>query len=261
MTRPLYLDASVPWHVRLDDGPALHISAPGRARSLVPLNRLARVVSPAQANWHSAALLACLRAGVPVLFNDHHGSTVGWCFGPRRRETTLGQLLRLALEAPDGADLLARWHEACNRREMLAALRALGVRGLPAQASLRTQDIRARLCNLHRQNMGQAPGPWLLALERGVQALAAQQVYDGVGDPALIGHAAPGWHLGVALAQLLQWRLHRLLHDHPPLLPRASASQTSRWAAQALETYGAQLATAAGAQLGQLEAHLRLHLT
>ena len=42
---PLYLDAAWPWQVRLDDGPALHISAPGRARSLYPLQRLARVVS------------------------------------------------------------------------------------------------------------------------------------------------------------------------------------------------------------------------
>lgn len=259
MIRPLYLDAAVPWQVRLDDGPALHLSAPGRARSLVPLNRLSRVVSPASANWQSDALLACLRAGVPVLFSDTHGATVGWCFGPRRRETTLGQLLRLALEAPEGSEILANWHAACNRREMLAALRAMGLRALPMQASLQPQDIRARLCNLHRQRLGRPAGAWLHALERSVHALAAQQVYDCVGDPALIGHAAPGWHLGVALAQLLQWRLHRLLHDTPPdadALPVRSA----RWAAQAIETHGAQLAIAAGAQLGFLEAVLRREL-
>jgi hypothetical protein len=260
MIRPLYLDAGLPWQVRLDDGPALHLSAPGRARTLVPLNQLARVVSPANANWHSAALLACLRAGVPVLFSDGNGAIVAWCFGPRRRETTLGQLLRLSLEAPDGANVLVQWHAACGRREMLATLRALGIRSLPARASLLPADVRARLCNLHRQRMGRAPGAWLHALERQTQALAAQQVYDSVGDPALIGHAAPGWHLGVALAQLLQWRLHRVLHDNPPDATESSA-RSARWAAQAVETHGAQLAAAAGAQLGQLEAHLRLHLT
>jgi hypothetical protein len=259
MIRPLYLDAATAWQVKLDDGPALHLSAPGRARSLVPLSQLARVVSPASAQWHSDALLACLRAGVPVLFADHHGTTVGWCFGPRRRETTLAQLLRLVLEAPDGADILSQWHLACGRREMLATLRALGIRGLPAHASLQAQDVRARLCNQHRQRLNRPVGPWLHALERAVQALAAQQVLDSVGDPALIGHAAPGWHLGVALAQLLQWRLHRLLHEHPPN-PALNAAGSARWAAQTIETHAGQLATAAGAQMGWLEAHLRQHL-
>jgi hypothetical protein len=143
---------------------------------------------------------------------------------------------------------------------MLATLRALGIRCLPAQASLQPQDVRARLCNLHRQRLGRPAGAWLHALERAVQALAAEQVYDSVGDPALIGHAAPGWHLGVALAQLLQWRLHRLLHDNPPAATE-QPGRSARWAAQAIESHGAQLATAAGAQLGLLEAHLRQHLT
>jgi hypothetical protein len=93
-----------------------------------------------------------------------------------------------------------------------------------------------------------------------VQALAAEQAYDSIGDPALIGHAAPGWHLGVALAQLLQWRLHRLLHDNPPPKPE-SYQHCARWAAQAIEWHGAELASAAGEQLGLLESHLRLHLT
>ena len=114
MIKPLYLDSSLAWQVRLDDGPALNISAPGRARSLYPLQRLARVISPSQAQWSTTALLACLRAGVPVIFHDTTGDPVGWCFGPRKRETTLGSLLREAMGLPQGRQLMVGWQQAAH---------------------------------------------------------------------------------------------------------------------------------------------------
>lgn len=255
MIRPLYLDAALPWQVRLDDGPTLHVSAPGRARSLYALQRLNRVISPVHAQWTTPALLACLRAGVPVVFHDACGDPVGWCFGPRKRETTLGSLLREAIGDSQGTALISGWQQAAERREMLTALRALQTwsRNLGAAA------VRAHLCNLQRVRTGQAAGPWLRALCRANAALVAQQLHGLVGDPALIGFAREGLHLGRAMNGLMEWHLHRILHAAPVLA--LTQLGPSRFAATAIEQYTATLHRACGDLAGSLEHHLREQLT
>ena len=255
MIKPLYLDANLQWQVALDDGPALHISAPGRARSLFPLQRLARVISPSHASWTTAALLGCLRAGVPVVFHDAGGQTVGWCFGPRRRETTLASLLREALDLPYGPDLLREWQRTQARREMLDTLRALGT----ASADLSAIAVRARLCNLHRQRLGQPAGPWLRALQGANAAWVAQRLHGLLGDPALICFAAEGLHLSRLLADLMEWTLHCILQD----LPLAAFHDTSpqRLAAATVECCGRRLHQSLGCLVGSLEHGLRAQLT
>lgn len=249
--QPLYLEAGMAWHVRLDAGVALHVSAPGRARSLYPLRRLARVVCGSQSNWDTDALLACLRAGVPVVFHDGQGDTVGWCFGPRRRETTLEELLREGLGQPEWPERFARWRLAACRREALQALRATGVQSLRLDAPA----VRSRLANLHRLRLGVAAGPWLRALQRVADGLAAEALHHAVGDASLIGYASPGLHLGAELGALLEWRLHRLLHEAPAqeLLVQAPG----RFAAAAVQSRGAALHRACGDLLGDLEHQLR----
>lgn len=255
MIKPLYLDAALPWQVRLDDGPALHISAPGRSRSLYPLQRLARVISPSHAQWTTPALVACLRAGVPVIFHDATGDPVGWCFGPRKRETTLGCLLREALGQPQGARLIGAWQQAAARREILAALRALNT----CSANLDAAGVRAHLCNLHRVRMGQPAGVWLHALKRANTALVAEKLHGLVGDPALIGFAAEGFHLGRIVSDLMEWQLHRILHAAPLLA--ITQSSPGRFAAEAIERHGAALHRACGDLAGSLELQLREQLT
>jgi hypothetical protein len=241
----------MPWNVKLDDGPALNVVAPGRARSLYPLQRLARVVCPAHAEWTTAALMACLRAGVPVVFHDDGGNPLGWCFGPRRRETTLGSLLREAVGMPQGAALIGDWRKAAERREVMAALQACGcnLHNLDAAAA------RAQLCNRHRLRLGRPVGVYLRALQRSCAALAAERLHEMVGDPELIGFALPGLHLCQTLAALLEWRLHRALHASSA----RSLTQDSpaRFAAQALERHGTGLYRACGELLLDLEHYLR----
>ncbi len=255
MIRALYLDAAQAWRVRLDDGPALHVSASDRARSLYPLQRLARVVCPAHAQWTTAALLACLRAGVPVVFHDPTGEPVGWCFGPRKRETTLGSLLRQALGQPRGTGLIDTWQQAAARREILAVLRALG----SGSRNLEPASVRAHLCNLHRVRSAQAAGPWLRALSRANAALVAERLHGLVGDPALIGFAAEGLHLGRVMNDLMEWQLHRLLHAAPLSVLRLASP--GRFAAQAIEQGAAALHRCCGELAGGLELHLREQLT
>lgn len=255
MIRPLYLDAAYAWQVRLDDGPALHVSAPGRARSLYPLRRLARVIGPSDAQWSTPALLACLRAGVPVIFHDGDGQTVGWCFGPRKRETTLGNLLREALGELRGADIIASWRLAAERRQILAALRALKTHS----ARLDATSVRAQLCNLHRVRIGQPCGRWLRALQQANAALVAERLHDLVGDPALIGFAREGLHLARIVSGLMEWPLHGLLHDAPVLA--IVQRSPGRFAAETIESGAPALHRACGEIVGSLECHLREQLT
>lgn len=255
MIRPLYLDAAVPWQVRLDDGAALHVSAPGRARSLYPLQRLARIVSPSHAQWSTCALVACLRAGVPVLFHDARGEPVGWCFGPRKRETTLGSLLREALGLPQGAVIIKAWQQAAARREILAVLRSMNTRSI----SLEPAAVRAHLCNLHRARTGHAAGAQLRALRRVTAALVAEKLHGLIGDPALIGFAREGLHLGHDMMELLEWQLHRIMHGSPVLA--ITQSNPARFAAEAIERETVALHRICGDLVGSLEHQLREHLT
>jgi hypothetical protein len=251
MTRALYLDAATPWQVKLDDGVALNVSAPGRARGLYPLTRLARVVSPASADWALPALLACLRAGVPVVFHDAHGDPVGWCFGPRRRETTLTALLREGLARPDWDERFGAWHAAAERRQVIAALDATGARG----QRLDVAAARVQLCNRHRLRLGRPVGPQLRALQRAAAALVGEQLQRNVDDAALIGWARPGLHLGQVLTELLEWALHRLLWATPAA--DIAALPPARFAAAAIERHGAELHRTIGELLGSLELQLR----
>ena len=255
MIRPLYLDAALPWQVRLDDGPALNISAPGRARSLYPLQRLARVICPTHAEWTTQALLACLRAGVPVVFHDSAGQTVAWCFGPRKRETTLANLLREALDQPDGGELIGAWVRAEHRREIQAALRAVAATPcLPEPAT-----ARAHLCNAHRTRTGQPARKWMDELMQAVQARVAVRLHGLLGDPTLIGFAREGLHLGQTISALMEWQLHRILHATPLLT--LERQLPGRFAAEAIERHGAALHRCCGELAGSLERHLRERLT
>lgn len=249
--RALYLDAATAWHVKLAEGDALNVSAPGRARCLYPLDRLARVVTPAHADWALTALLACLQAGVPVVFHNSHGEPVAWCFGPRRRETTLTGLLREGLGRPEWEQAFGAWHAAAERRLIVQALAATGT---PC-AGLDASSARATLCNRHRQRIGVPVGPMLRALRRAAAGLASEQLQRHVDDPALIGFARPGLHLGLVLTDLLEWPMHRLLWTHTAA--EITTAPPARLAAALVEKRGAVLHRTLGDLFGELELHLR----
>lgn len=250
--RALYLAAGMAWRVTLDDGVALRVEAPGRARSLYPLQRLSRVQSDARAQWDCEALLACLRAGVPVVFHDARGEAVGWCFGPRRREATLAQLLREAVREPQWPDVWRAWRQQAGRREarrLQQQLQLHGAQGCDAAG------LHVRACNLHRQRLGVPPAPWLRALRRAAQTLAAQVCADLVGEPELLGYPSPGTNLPAAVAELMQCRLHAALLAWPvsSILDR----DPGLLAAQTLEARGAELYRGCAELLGDLEHVLR----
>jgi hypothetical protein len=249
--RPLYLEAGQPLDVGLADGVSLFVVQAGRARSLYPLRRLSRVVSGRNARWSTDALVACMDAGVPVLFRDGRGNPIGWCFGERRRETTLGELLRLGIGDPNWPSNYGAWKDAAQRREIRSALQCMGL----GERAVDPKGARSDLCNAHRVRIGVPCRELLSALEAAVAGLVAETLARQIGESPLIGFARPGLHLGMEFTDLLQWRLHRILQATPAGLLRES--RPDRFAARAIEQHGGVLHRTLGQLLGDLELSLR----
>jgi hypothetical protein len=253
--RALYLESGLPWQISLDDGVALRIELPGRARSLVPLQRLSRVQSGIQVRWTTDALLACLRAGIPVVFSDARGTVHGWCFGPRRRESTLAQRLRHAVREPDWPQFWHAWKQQTSLREgrrLQHVLKLPVCDGIDA-CDLARQHVQAcnRLCWL----WGTAPGPWLRAGQRALRCLVAEVCADMIGDPELLDHPCPGLHLPEELAGLLIGRLDALLARCSR--SRIAQQPPAQMVAELLETRGADLDRGCAELLGDLDHCLR----
>jgi hypothetical protein len=249
--RPLYLEQPTPWQVRLDAGVALAVSAPERARMLVPLTRLSRVVSGSAAQWTTEALLGCLAAGVPVLFCDERNGVKGWCFGPRRRETTLAELIRIGLEKRDWDDRYTEWRRRNAAEEIRLAAKDLG---LPRTAE-EPRAARASMANALAKRLGHPAGPWLRALRKPAAGVAAAALHQIIGDPALCAYARPGLNLAFDLSELLEWRLYRALHCTPTR--ELDPASIGRCAAAIVEKREALLHRGCGEMLGDLEHLLR----
>lgn len=248
--RPLYLEAGRTWHVCLD-GPALRIETVGRAPTRAPLAKLARVISPQDSQWTTQALIACLKAGVPIVFTDRNAEVQAWCFGPRRRETTLTALVREGLARIDGLEVYETWHRATERRAIASLLGDLRIFATRAEVG----DARGRVCNHLRARLGFPPAGLLRALDGAMGAYVAEQLHIALGDASLIGYAREGLHLGRSITALMRWEAYRALAREP--IHHVHSATPQRLAAGLLESGGAQMASALGSHLGDLERYLR----
>ncbi|MDW8336740.1 MAG: CRISPR-associated endonuclease Cas1 [Tepidimonas sp.] len=250
--RPLYLMAGVRWSVRLDADIVLRIEAPGRAASFYPLPRLSRIHSDTQVNWATEAMLACLSAGIPIVFTDRHGQTLGWCFGPRRRETTLAELLREATRSPQWDLFWQSWLRQIRLREAKRLRRLLG---LTNKAGIELWQTHIAACNILYQRWGKPPKPWIRAMQTTIRPLAARVCADLIGDPELLCYHKPGLNLPQTLSDLLIARIDEALYLEPPLL--VGGEPASLMAARLLEQSGAHFYRACAQLLGDLEHQLR----
>jgi hypothetical protein len=166
----------------------------------------------------------------------------------------LGNLLRLAADHAEGVLLLRQWQKAAERREILDAL-------TEAQAltgRLDSVSARASLCNAHRVRLGQPAGRYLRALRCSATALVSDKLHQALGDPSLIGFAIEGIHLGDILTSLMEWQLQTVLLRYPPQVQINGCA--ARFAATAIERSSAELHSACGRLLGDLERYLRERL-
>jgi hypothetical protein len=210
------------------------------------------VVTANDVVWSTEALLGCLEAGVPVVFRGARGEALAWCFGPRRRETTLAGLLREAISRPDWEDWFTTWKASVERREIVSALHRAKLRAAP-RVDPRSAD--ADFCNALASRFGTPPAQHVRALRSAASALVAARLADAVADPELIAWAREGLHFVPAFAKLLQWELH-VQHFARPVL-ELEDQPPSRWAAALLERVGARLDRKLGQILGDFERCLR----
>lgn len=164
MLIPVHLDAvGSPLLVALD-GPSLLVRRAGAADLRLPLRRLARISVRGPVTFAADTLSACLAAGVPVSFLDGHGRALGLLLPAHRRHQDLAALIGEAVAAGRFEALRADWRAAIERRAVITAVSALGlrVRDLRARtvwlaaaravdrigASVPTEDLEARLASL-----------------------------------------------------------------------------------------------------------------
>jgi hypothetical protein len=205
--RPLYLDGSQALQVSLD-GPALCVEGESRADGRYPLSRVTRVVVRGPVEWRTEALLACLRSGIPVTFLDHRGDAEALCFGARHRERGLGSYLREFLDLANWRDQYAIWFSAMERRAVLNACRALGLR----LDDLRPEQARQAILNSQsRRFWGVRLGPYYRYL-KGLLVSHTAEVLSRAGLEAdLMCWRREGLNLVLDFARLQEWDLHALV--------------------------------------------------
>jgi hypothetical protein len=250
--RPFYLQPTQPARITLDTSVALRVHVSGQSGLRMPFAKLSRVVCNHHVQWESDALVACLQHGIPIAFLDARGRSVGWCFGARRRETTLANLLAHALAADDWTERFAPWLEGQHRARAAQALLLCGI--VTSHAHL--ADVRNVLCNLHRARLGVPAGAVLGKLEALTRCDVAAALADAIGDTALLAWQRPGVNLIDAFAELVAIHAHTIIHSTYEL---PAADQAARWAAQHYEKHAGLFAQSTGALIGAFELFLREH--
>ena len=250
--RPLYLQPSLPARVSLDNAVALRIHISGQSGLRTPLAKISRVVCNHQVQWDSDALVACLQHGIPIAFMDARGKSIGWCFGARRRETTLANLLARALAADDWNQRFDPWLEGQHRARAAQALLLCGI----VTSNAHLSDVRNVLCNLHRTRLGVPAGAALGKLEVLARCDVAAALADAVGEASLLAWHRPGLNLIDTFAGLVSIHAHTVINSTCGL---PAADQVTRWATQSYEKHAGLFAQSTGALIGAFELFLREH--
>lgn len=250
--RPLYLQPMLPARVALDSTVALRIHTVGQSGLRTPLTRISRVVSNHHVQWDSDALIACLQNGIPIAFMDARGKPIGWCFGARRRETSLANLLEHALESDEWEQRFNPWLDAQHRARAAQALLLCGVFTSTAHLA----NVRNVLCNLHRTRLGAPAGAALGRLEALARCDIAAALADAVGEARLLAWHRPGFNLIDTLAGLVAIHAHTIINGTQEL---PAPDQMAQWATRNYEKNAGLFAQSTGALIGALELFLREH--
>ncbi len=122
--RALYLHAKEPVQV-VDAWPALMVFQASQAPRLIPLTRISRIVASGEIEWDQEALIACMRADIPIILVDSKHFIVGWLTPAQRREGPLARSLIESGQRGSWRNALDSWQAAEERQGILALLRCL----------------------------------------------------------------------------------------------------------------------------------------
>lgn len=250
--RPLYLHNGSAQRLSLDASRRLRIQCKDQPERFIPLHHVSRIVCSSTLDISATVLMACLQSGIPLGILNTDGSTLGWCMGARRKETTLCQLLTHALDDPLWTALYAEWKQ---QQTLAVAAQALLLCDVPATPSAR-QNPRAALCNAHFRKHQQACAQPVNALARLAQHELAAHLAREASEPQLLAWHRPGLNLIDDLGQLVALHAHIDLH-HAPLLP--TTDKLTPWAIRHYEKHAAHWQQRIGRLTQAFEQFLRHH--
>jgi hypothetical protein len=132
------------------DGPALSILRPDKARQLLPLTRISRLIVSGPAEISTAALMACAGRGISITFLQANGQIQGYLFGDSPRRDSLWQRLHDFLDRPDWSARYSDWKRAVDSHAHRALCKRL--QQTPEQCSL--QQIEAGFRRWQAEHLG-----------------------------------------------------------------------------------------------------------
>jgi hypothetical protein len=98
------------------DGPALSVLQPHKARQLLPLSRISRIIASGPVELSTEALLACAERGITVTFLHRDGQIRAYLFGDSPGRDGLWQRLHDFLDRPDWKVRYSDWECSINSR-------------------------------------------------------------------------------------------------------------------------------------------------
>lgn len=199
--KTLYLDGARRSLVLLD-GPALRVVSEGRAESLYPFRRLARVVVCGPVRWDGDALLACLEGGIPVTFLNSDGEPRAWCLAPQPRPSSLSRMLDDFLARPDWLSRFQNWRRAAERGAILAVLRRLALRAPDLRPDRVARHLLDSLVPQHLQTAARAVLRYLDGL---LAARVCSHLAEAGIQPHLLIERRPAWNLPADFSRICSW--------------------------------------------------------
>jgi hypothetical protein len=206
MLQTLHLDGVAAPVAVLLEGPALRLRRPEAADRFAPLAGLARVtVHGPRVHWRPEAMLACLEAGIPVVFLGARGALAGVLVPsrPPRQRADLPGLLDLAASVPGFRGRLEDFCRAARCGAAQAAVRALGLGGGEAREAPR-RLAEAALAAAAEPEAARAALRELKALA--AAAVAAGLARRGLG-PHFLARRTGGFPLPELLGEALSWHV------------------------------------------------------
>ena len=252
IAQPLYLQNSSVTRLDLDASMRLRIERKALPEKRIPLHHISRIVCSSSLDISTRTLIACMKSGVPLMVMDQTGETLGWCLGARRKETSLRQLLSLALDDSVWNARYTKWLQQQRAAYASEALLMCGVRISPAAR----RNPKVALCNAHYRKHGQATGIFVNALANLAQHELAAVLAKEVSEPSLLTWHRPGLNLIDDLGSTMGLFAHIDLH-HTTNLPEPD--QLTAWAVRHYEKHAPHWQQRLGQVLFDFERFLRAH--
>lgn len=249
---PLYLHNGSAQRLDLDSARRLRIERKDMPERHIPLHHVSRIVCSSTLDISSRALIACMESGIPLAVVSPNGTTLGWCMGARRKETTVRQLLMHALDDPVWPTHYSDW---IAQQRYAIAVQNLLMCGVPTSAPAR-QNPRTALCNAHFQKHHQACAHFVNAIASLAQHELAAHLAHQTNDPELLAWHRPGLNLIEDLGNLIGLHAHTDMH-HASLLPKPE--QLTPWAIRNYEKHTAHWQQRIGHLMYAFEQFLRAH--